>query len=35
MPVYTVMNTMVCTKMPGSRNWMYACVEPASAPPNT
>jgi hypothetical protein len=33
-PVYTVMNTIACTMMPGRRNWMYSFGDPASAPPN-
>ncbi len=32
-PVYIVIITTLITRMPGSRNWMYSCVEPASAPP--
>ncbi len=32
-PVYIVIITTLITMMPGSRNWMYSSVEPASAPP--
>ena len=34
MPVFMVIMTFACTRMPGSRNCRYACVDPASAPPN-
>ncbi len=32
-PVYIVIITTLCTRMPGNTNCRYSSVEPASAPP--